>query len=108
MQQFRNIAAEGEDGPEASVVIGGVDLRELKAAHAQHPLLSRWHNTTLVLVSDLMDEKAGLQTAVRELEAAGVAQAKRIKELEEKYELDAEDKPEGEAEEETPSPTNSP
>jgi hypothetical protein len=50
------------------VSIGGVDLEDMKRAHAQHPVLSRWHQTTLRLLPDLYETSERASERIKHLE----------------------------------------
>lgn len=85
MDKLVDQASDGDADGSVSMVIGGVDLADLQAAHAAHPILARWHETTLKLIPDIYDLAEAGGEGVQILKA-------RVKELEDKLaELEGED-----------------
>ncbi len=70
----RAAQAAEKDGATTYMEIGGVDVREMQSAHAQHPVLSRWHETTLRLIPDLQQQLDQCRRII-------AGQAERIAEL---------------------------
>lgn len=64
-----------DDGATSTMIVGGVDLKELQAAYAQHPTLAQWHETSIELIPEIY----GL---VKQGRAIATQQARRIKQLE--------------------------
>lgn len=84
-EALRRMEAEAEAGSEEAegpqMVIGGVSLSDLQNAHAQHPTLARWHETSLRLIPDLYEVGEQARGKIAALEQHAAAQAAEIKEL---------------------------
>jgi hypothetical protein len=93
--------ADGEEGVHSYAEINGIPLPEMMAAHAEHPLLSRWHRTSISLIPDIYQLLGEANSRVAALEGALEAAQKRIAELEPAPEEEVASE---EAEEEAPAP----
>jgi len=60
--------------------IGGIDVGDMRRAYAQHPALSRWHNTSLSVIGDYVEVNAALKA---NLDALAAENAKLKADLEE-------------------------
>lgn len=69
------------EGASTQVIVGGVDLADMQRAYSQHPVLDRWHKTTVRLIPDLYEMLEQATARVEALTARNKELVEQLKEL---------------------------
>jgi hypothetical protein len=54
---------------EGTMSFGGIDLREMQAAYAEHPELVQWRQTSQTVIRDYVEANAALGARLREAQS---------------------------------------